>query len=276
MTRLGQNFLVSGSIARRMVRASEIKKGERVLEIGPGRGILTKELLETGAKVIAVEKDAGLSNFLKERFAKEVKSGKLVLVRADIRDFLRKPVKHLMFNKVVANIPYYLTGRLLRLLLPQMDRVRLNPLGIKKIVLMVQKEVAQRIAATQSGPHGVWSRTKISLLAVSVRVFSEPKIAFFVSKGNFRPQPKVDSAVLILKKLAKGFFRQHKISQKAFFEVVKAGFSHPRKLLKNNLKMSNIGCLKKCGVSQNARAEDLSLENWACLAKNFPDIHRKK
>lgn len=277
--KLGQNFLISKSIAQKMVRAAEVSPEDSILEIGPGGGILTEELLKTGAKVIAVEKDIKLFNHLKEKFGPFMLSKKLALINADIRDFLKRKIQSekRKINKVVANIPYYLTGQLLRLLLDhRMDQTGFGP---DKMVLMLQKEVAQRIV----GQHSELSRKKMNLLAISVRVFAEPKIAFYVSKGNFRPQPKVDSAVVVLKRRENDFFsaesgsvsggKERKIDQKSFFETVKTGFSHPRKLLKNNLKLQDIRCLVRCGVDENARAENLTLENWACIARF---IHRKK
>lgn len=239
-----------------MVRFAEVGPKDVALEVGPGRGILTEELLKTGARVVAVEKDPRLFGFLKEKFASEEKSGKLVLIRADIRDVLTGQIGKNTTNKVVANIPYYLTGQLLRLLLTQ------TKFGSKMLVLMLQKEVARRIASHGQPP-------VLSKLAISVQVFAEPKIAFYIKKGNFLPRPKVDSAVVVFKRRKKDFFREHKISQKKFFELIHAGFAHPRKLLKSNLKISNIECWTKCEINANARAEDLSLENWACLARHL-------
>ena len=261
MAKLGQNFLISKRIAQKMASEAGIGPKNIVLEIGPGRGILTKELLKTGAGVVAVEKDIKLFNFLNKKFETSILSGHLTLVRADIRDFLcgqngqnrvltiRGKNSVLTIDGVVANIPYYLTGQLLRLLLVQV--------GLGPLVLMLQKEVAKRIV----------DKVRLNTLAISVWVYAEPKIAFLVKRGNFWPQPKVDSAVVVLKRRKKSFFRQHKINQKGFFDTVKAGFAHPRKLLKNNLKLSDIRYLIKCGVEENARAEDLSLENWVCLTK---------
>src|SRR3989344_765034 len=158
MAKLGQNFLISKRIAQKMASEAGIGPKNIVLEIGPGRGILTKELLKTGAGVVAVEKDIKLFNFLNKKFETSILSGHLTLVRADIRDFLHGQNRVLTTSgknsvlttyKVIANIPYYLTGRLLRLLLPQMlplaDKAGLCPPRIEKIVLMLQKEVAKRI-----------------------------------------------------------------------------------------------------------------------------------
>ena len=273
-----------------MADLAETGPKDIVLEIGPGRGILTEELLKTGARVVAVEKDPKLFDFLNKKFETFVLSSRLTLVRADIRDFFRgkndksraltisdksTALVTLTVDKVVANIPYYLTGQILRLLLSE------TKFGIKMVVLMLQKEVAKRIVADQSrvltisdkSTALVEKKEKKSVLSISVQAYADPKIAFLVKKGNFWPQPKVDSAVVVFKRREKDFFRQHKISQEGFFDIVKAGFSHPRKLLKNNLKgLLDIGCRVKCGVKENARAEDLSLENWACLAKNIPKL----
>ncbi|MCH7883532.1 ribosomal RNA small subunit methyltransferase A [Patescibacteria group bacterium] len=260
MTRLGQHFLLSKSVASRMVAAAEITKNDTVLEIGPGKGMLTQELLKKAKKVIAVEKDPKLCTFLKEKFGH---LNNFFLIQADIRDLFpdpegnpREPLGLPSGFKVVANIPYYLTGRLLRQLLE-------TPLGNgvskwERVVLMIQKEVAKRII----------TKKKMNLLSISVQVFSKPKIAFYVSRKNFRPQPNVDSAVIVLEKRSKDLFKEHKISQKDFFKLIKTGFRHKRKFLKNNLSPLGRGTSKwlgECDISLNARAEDLSLENWACL-----------
>lgn len=256
MTRLGQHFLISKSVAGRMVAAAGITKNDTVLEIGPGKGILTQELLNKAKKVIAVEKDPKFCKFLQEKFGH---LNNFLLIQADIRDILKTKNYKLKADKVVANIPYYLTGRLLRQLLE-------TPLGNsvskwERVVLMVQKEVAQRIMAK--------NKEKMNLLAISVQVFTEPKIAFYVSRKNFRPQPNVDSAVIVLEKRPKNFFQEHKINQKDFFKLVKTGFLHKRKFLKNNLKNYKLtakGYLQ-CKIANRVRAEDLSLEDWVCLTR---------
>ncbi|MEK7598866.1 MAG: 16S rRNA (adenine(1518)-N(6)/adenine(1519)-N(6))-dimethyltransferase RsmA [Patescibacteria group bacterium] len=255
MTKLGQHFLTSKSVAAKMVKAADIDKNDFVLEIGPGKGILTGEILKKAKKTIAVEKDAELFNFLDRKFAEFIKAGRLILIHSDIRDFLKTGASKLKADKIVANIPYYLTGRLLRLLLnPSSKR---SALKAELYVLMLQKEVSRRIMG----------RPKMNLLAVSVQVFAEPKIAFYLSKNYFRPRPKVDSAVIVLKKRVPDFFKENKISQKIFFNLVKTGFAHKRKTLSNNLKSYKLQAksFDQCGISPTARAEDLTLENWACL-----------
>lgn len=274
-TRLGQNFLISALISKKIAEAANIGKKDVVLEIGPGKGILTKYLLDSAKKVIAVEKDKRLFEFLDEKF-KESKN--LELINADIRDVLKNPDSYGFRPKnykVVANIPYYLTGQLLRLLLtPKVDDTPFSPFG--DIVLMVQKEVALRIISSpdqrkQAGQPLGLSRGKMSILAVSVQVFADPKIAFFVPKKHFKPQPKVDSAVIVLTKRPKNVFKKEKIDQKVFFNVVKTGFLHKRKLLLNNLKgyANTKEVFPECQIPPLARAEELSIKNWICLVKRL-------
>lgn len=284
MTKLGQHFLISKKVARRIVEVANVTKNDVVLEIGPGKGMLTDELLKRAQKVVAIEKDPVLCKFLEGKFKH---LNHFSVICADIRDILSSNgipwiniSRDALENKVVANIPYYLTGQILRLLLPQSASWRI---GV--IVLMMQKEVAQRIVANKlrrssRGSDPKASEGKMSLLAISVQVFVEPKIAFYVSKKHFRPQPKVDSAVIILKKRPKDFFKEHKIKQEDFFKLVKTGFAHKRKFLMKNLAVSKgvvqgvpLEELEKlfntCGIMPKARAENLSLENWACLAKHL-------
>ena len=196
---------------------------------------------------------------MKEKFsgAKNFK-----LINADIRDVLKNPTSYKLkakSYKVVANIPYYLTSFLFRLLL---EKSRIKP---GKIVVMIQKEVAQRICAKPS---------QMNLLALSILAYGKPKIAFFVKKGSFSPPPKVDSAVLIIDDISDEFFKKNKIVEKDFFEFLRLGFSQPRKTLVNNLgqkygksKIKNI--LQNCGLSESIRPQNLSLANWICLCGKF-------
>jgi len=248
-----------------MAKIAEITEKDVVLEVGPGKGILTRELLKKAKKVIAIEKDEALYTFLKEKFGN---LNNLTLIQADIRDVLKSPRKYnITFKniKIVANIPYYLTGQLLRLFL---DLGQSKALA--KIVLMIQKEVAQRII---SGQNQAMSKKKMNLLAISIQVFAKPHIAFYVSRKNFRPQPNVDSAVIILEKRSKNLFKEQKINQKDFFKLVKAGFAHKRKLLINNLKSVlrpvSSNTFSECKIDSKARAENLSLEDWVCLVKSL-------
>jgi len=248
---LGQFFLSSKKIVEEIIRAADIKPDDVVLEVGPGKGILTEALLKAGARVIAVEKDKRLVEFLKEKF-KNTKN--LEIIQGDIlktKFSIFKP--QFSKYKIVANIPYYITSRFLRTFL-QSD---FQP---SKMVLMVQKEVAERITTKSAS-----RRKKESILSISVKVYGQPKIIKKVPAKCFSPKPKIDSAILLIDKISKVFFKD--INEKNFFETVKRGFSSKRKLLKNNLKLLDTECLAKCGISEKVRAEDLSLENWRCLYK---------
>ncbi len=245
---LGQNFLISEKIARDIVRAANVTRDDIILEVGPGKGILTEELAKKAGKVIAVEKDRRLAEFLREKF-----SGfkNLDVVCADILKF--NPDDYgLKKNgyKIVANIPYYITSRFLREFLGG----RLQP---SKMVLMIQKEVAERIVARDK---------KASILSVSVRAFGDPKILRTVPANYFSPKPKVNSAILIIDNISKLFFESSPpIEENVFFEILRKGFSGKRKMLKNNLPEFTEEDLVKCKISPKARAENLSLENWRCL-----------
>ncbi len=253
---LGQNFLTNTGIVASIVDAASIIPLETVLEIGPGKGILTQELLKRGAKVIAVEKDDELIPFLEEKFKKEIDEKQLILIHDDILNL--ESAKNTAFNlkdyKLVANIPYYITGLIIRKFLTTKNQP-------KQMVLLVQKEVAERIIAENG---------KQSLLSVSVKVYGTPKYIKTVKAGSFTPAPKVDSAILLIDNISKNFFNN--ITEERFFEVLHAGFAHKRKQLFGNLRAvfdENIlrEKMKMAEIPENTRAEDLSLENWRKLSE---------
>jgi 16S rRNA (adenine1518-N6/adenine1519-N6)-dimethyltransferase len=249
---LGQNFLISKNVLRKIVETAEISKKDTILEIGPGIGNLTIELAKRAKKVIAVEKDKRMIEILKENL-KDFKNVKIVqgdILKLEPRSYTLKTYK------VVANIPYYLTSRLIRKFLESEAKP-------KSMVLMVQKEVAQRICAKPP---------KMNLLAVSVQFYAKPKIISFVPKNCFWPKPKVDSAILKISNLKT---RNSKLKE-LFFKIVKAGFSQPRKQLINNLskglkiKKEKIKkWLLKNGVKPEKRAENLTVNEWLKLTKSF-------
>ncbi len=253
MQKLGQHFLKSKRIVAAIVNAAEITKKDIILEVGPGRGILTEALLEKAGKVIAIEKDKELVRYLSDKFSSPKN---LVLIEGDILTW--KPRFHLETGfpssnyKIVANIPYYITSRFLRKFLTGNPPAGGQP---KLMVLMVQKEVAKRIVAKPP---------EMSILSVSVQVYAEPKIVTLVSKRLFSPPPKVDSAVIKLQNISRNFFTKNNLDEKEFFALVKKGFSHKRKILKNNLSMSTYD-VKKCKISPQMRAQELSLRDWKCL-----------
>lgn len=247
---LGQNFLHAPNVISAMVRAGEVTNNSIVLEVGPGKGALTVKLLETGAFVIAVEKDDRAIPFLQEKFANEVKNGQLEIIHGDILEFNEKIHPKLQNTYVlIANIPYYITGEFMRKFM-ESD----NP--PQKIVVMVQKEVAKRII-----------NTKESILSISVKVYGEPKYICSVPRKFFRPIPNVDSAVILIENISKKFFIESKIDEKRFFEVLKAGFAHKRKVVIRNLEavidkntLENIWGRE--GFSKDLRAENITLDMW--------------
>lgn len=249
---MGQNFLTSEQAVLDIVKTANIEKGSLVLEVGPGKGVLTEKLLSAGAVVLAIEKDDLLTNSLNEKFEKKISNKKLHLENSDVLD-LNFSQHKLLKNKnykIVANIPYNITGILLRKIFSET-----NPPSM--VVLMVQKEVAERIVARNK---------KESMLSISIKAYGEPKYIKTIKAGSFFPKPKVDSAIILIDKINKNNFKN--ISEKDFFETMKKGFSSKRKMLKKNLNCSS-DILKTCELSDKIRAEDISLENWLCLVKQI-------
>ncbi len=253
--RLGQHFLNNPTVARSLVEAAGVRPGDAVVEIGPGTGALTKELLAAGGQVLAIEKDPSLVVRLRETFAHEVDSGRLTVLEQDVRDF--SPVDHGLTQGtyvLAANIPYYITGEIIRQFLTAVSQPR-------TIALLIQKEVADRIVARDG---------KESILSLSVKVFGTPRVVRKVSAGNFNPPPSVDSAIIAITNISRTTLQD--LDEKKFFTVVKAGFASKRKVLRSNLskqfdaeKVSS--AFVEAGVSGTARGEDLPLSTWIALAK---------
>ena len=247
---LGQNFLMHRQTAERIVEAAGVTPDQTVLEIGPGTGMLTRALLAKAKKVIAVEADSALVPTLEEEFAREVEEGKLELVSSDIRSY--DPALIMEPYVLVANIPYYITGELIRKFLTASHK----PLSL---TFLLQKEVAVRIARSK----------KESLLSLSVKVFGSPHYRFTVPKGAFSPAPSIDSAVLSVTDIQSPF--PSNVAEAHFFEVLHIGFAHKRKQLATNLEEfyspeSVQNALKKAGLSATIRAEDVPLEAWQKLS----------
>ena len=259
----GQNFLKSPAVAERMVDAAEISSADLVLEIGPGKGALTEKLLARARQVFAVEKDERLVFYLTLKFKDEFKNNKLVIIGADILKFDPAAVGLQAGGyKIVANIPYYITGEFLRHFLSEV----VSP---SKMVLMVQKEVADRILGRNPKATNALG-LKESILSISIKTYGEPKYLETVDAELFTPKPKVDSAIIAIDKISKDFFAD--VSEERFFSVVKRGFAHKRKLLTNNLEIITAAgkkVLADCDIAPNARAENLSLRQWKYLAKNL-------
>lgn len=244
--RLGQNFLIDKNVLKKIIRTANLSPEDVVLEVGPGLGILTQELAKGAKQVIAVEKDKRMCEIL----AEVLNAGNVRNVRIVNQDILKFDPYTLCPKSytLIANLPYYLTTPAIRKFLETK-----NP--PQEIILVIQKEVAQRITAKPG---------KMSILTVSVQFYAEPKIISYVSKESFWPQPKVDSA--IIKIVPKRW--QKDINTELFFKIVKAGFSSKRKMLKNNLKLDE-SILKKLGLNPKVRAENLSIQDWLKIYESY-------
>lgn len=258
---LGQNFLVGKEIIKRVIGAADLKPADTVLEIGPGLGTLTLELAKKAKKVIAVEKDQKMVGILKET----LKAFENVeVIQNDILKIEEKNLLSLENYKIVANLPFYLTAPVIRKFLESKNQP-------KEMILLVQKEVGQRICAKPPD---------MNLLAVSAQIYAEVKIINYVSKKSFWPQPKVDSAII---KIVPFEIKtcNHRISlrkRNLFFKIVKAGFSQPRKQLINNLsnglkidKIKTEKWLLKNNIQPTQRAETLNVKDWIKLSKTFKE-----
>ena len=298
---LGQNFLKDESILNKIISAGELSKKDNVLEIGPGEGALTKRLLERVARVVAIEKDERIkdeNSILQQICSKEDLSSKIKIYFDDILKVdLVNILKENNFTggknkyKVIANIPYYITGKIIRLLFEQEQKPKL-------IILLVQKEVAERICADNG---------RQSILSLSVQYYAQAEIVDYVPKESFEPMPKVDSAILKIIPFQNGGIRvdhlefdkdkvkkekkesvlsekilnteSHKQGkqsnqEKEFFRLIKIGFSSPRKVLINNLK-NGLQLDKKdlekifnnLNLPLDIRAEKLTIKNWISLSE---------
>ncbi len=247
---LGQNFLKSEPALRKIIEAGEINTDDVILEIGPGKGALTGKLLEKAGQVIAVEKDRELFEFLKEKFKEQIASGALVLENSDILEYRIKNLE-IPSYKIIANIPYNITGAILKKFLTESHQP-------ERMVLLVQHEVAQRIVARDG---------KESILSISVKAYGEPKLVTKVPARYFSPAPKVDSAVISIKNISRKAFIQGKVDEGKFWQIVKAGFAHKRKKLSGNLK--NLISAQNLEEFKDKRAENLKLSEWLALSSSY-------
>ncbi|MDQ5962354.1 MAG: rRNA (adenine1518-N6/adenine1519-N6)-dimethyltransferase [Patescibacteria group bacterium] len=247
---LGQNFLTSVPARISIVEAGNVTPKDTVLEIGPGKGFLTEELLKTKAHIIALEKDRDLIPILEKQFSSHKNFS---LLEGDALTF--EP--HGGGYKLIANIPYYITGAIFERYLSHIHQPT-------TMVVLIQKEVAERIVANNK---------KESILSLSVKAYGEPKLVKKVSRGSFNPAPNVDSAILAIYNISRKKF-ENQYHEAMFFRVVKTGFAHKRKMLLSNLKDSfpknNLPHIfEELGISTKARAEDIPISLWLLLAKEL-------
>jgi len=237
---LGQNFLKSQKALAAMVTAGEVVAGDVIVEIGPGKGALTKVLLATGAKVIAFEKDHRLIELLSTTFAEYIEQGLFELYEKDILEVdMTEYVKG--SYKLIANIPYYITGEITRTFLSHTHKPSI-------IVILVQKEVADRIADP-----------KETILSLSVKVFGVPKKVMTVKKEYFSPSPKVDSAIIKISNIHNPF--KNKEEELNFFTIIKKAFGQKRKKLNSTLKEYK-DKIQKWESIKDKRPEDLNTQEW--------------
>ncbi|MCJ7743609.1 MAG: 16S rRNA (adenine(1518)-N(6)/adenine(1519)-N(6))-dimethyltransferase RsmA [Dehalococcoidales bacterium] len=256
---LGQHFLVDGGVLKYILSAAELSPADIVIEVGPGLGVLTRELARQAGWVVAVELDDNLASLLKETLASfsNVTIVNQDILKVDPQALLREHFPDRKGGswhyKVVANLPYYITSPVLRHFL----EASLKP---QTMVVMVQKEVARQITA-QPG--------RLSLLGISVQLYGEPKIVEYVRASSFYPAPEVDSAILRITVYPRPVVE---VDTESFFTVVRAGFSAARKQLGNPLahglgwpKAEVLALLEKAGIDSRRRAETLSIKEWARL-----------
>jgi 16S rRNA (adenine1518-N6/adenine1519-N6)-dimethyltransferase len=265
----GQHFLVNSGVLKTISRAAHLSAEDLVVEVGPGMGVLTRELVAEAGYVIAIELDPLMIELLQETLSP---SNKFSLIKGDILDVepaelirqektrfpssIQNPQKY----KLVANLPYYITQPIIR----HFCESKLKP---QMMVIMVQKEVARNIVAKPGD---------LSILAISVQFYGRPEIVDYVPAGNFYPAPKVDSAILKIEMYSEPLVPV--IDERHFFKVVRAGFSSARKQVANSLaqgldipKAEVLSLMQKANVAPQKRAEDLTLEEWSNLEKLFAE-----
>ncbi len=250
---LGQHFLIDSSVLVASISAAELSPDDTVVEVGPGLGVLTEELAKSAKQIVAIELDSNIATLLQERFVDQTN---VTILNADV---LKVDIAHELSSsgyKVVANLPYYIAAPAIRCFL----EAKVKP---SRMVVMVQKEVAENIAATPG---------KMGILSVSVQLYGKPSIVQYVPAECFFPAPKVDSAIVQIDVYPRPVVE---IATKDFFRVVKAGFSAPRKQLRNSMALglsikpvAAESFLDNAGISPKRRAETLSLKEWGCLCES--------
>lgn len=259
---LGQNFLINEEVVNKIIESSNISKKDLVIEIGPGLGTLTKELLENANKVICVELDKRMVEILKDRF-KLYSNFELLnqdILKTDLKNIIEKEKqsKEIEKVKIVANLPYYITTPIIMKLLEE-------KLDLESITVMIQKEVADRLTA-------IPGEKNTGAITYSVYYYAEAKEIMEVPNYSFIPEPEVTSEVIQLK--IRKELKVKTQNEKMMFKIIKNSFTQRRKTLLNALtntkifkeKNTGIEILKKLNIPENARAEELTLEQFAKIA----------
>ncbi|MGF7058409.1 16S rRNA (adenine(1518)-N(6)/adenine(1519)-N(6))-dimethyltransferase RsmA [Brassicibacter mesophilus] len=264
---LGQNFLIDGNIIEKICDGADINENDGIIEIGPGIGTLTQQLCERAGKVVAIELDKNLLPILDDTLSAydnvEIVYGDVLKINLD--QLIKEKLKGRNI-KVVANLPYYITTPIIMKLLEER-------LDIDKIVVMIQKEVAERMQADPGNKD-------YGALSVAVQYYSQPEIIVNVPKNVFMPKPNVDSAVIMLDIYDSPMVEV--IDKKLFFEVVKAAFGKRRKTLLNALSSGTLNINKEeiqdilhsCDINPQRRGETLSIDEFATLANSISNAHR--
>lgn len=257
-TKLGQNFLINPTVATRIVQSAALTPEDVVIEVGPGTGAITTLLAQHAKDVLAIELDPKLAEDLTEKYATV---DNIHIIHNDILKTHITKILPQESYKVVANVPYYITSKITRFFLEQ-------DIPPQQMILMIQKEVAQRITAAPGA---------MSILSVSVQYYAQPEYLFTVPAESFNPVPKVESAVIKITP-QKPNERPEKSSHNHFFRAIKSGFSAKRKTLSNNLangfhtdKNTIAALLKECAIAPNVRAQELSLPQWHTLVKKLEE-----
>jgi 16S rRNA (adenine1518-N6/adenine1519-N6)-dimethyltransferase len=253
---LGQHFLKSERALHDIIKAGQVTAADTVLEIGPGTGALTNFLVGLAAKTIAIEKDRDLIPVLEETFAKYIADGSFELIEADVLKFDPMTLKEKVTSyKLIANIPYYITGAIIEKFLD----TEFQP---TVMVVLIQKEVAERILARDK---------KESILSIAVKAYGTPKIIAKVPPGAFVPPPSVDSAILSIEGITRDFFAD--CDEALFFKILKGVFGQKRKQIGGMLsevidnKEKALSALEKTGIDTKTRPEDMNLQQWKALTQ---------
>ncbi|MDA2921727.1 16S rRNA (adenine(1518)-N(6)/adenine(1519)-N(6))-dimethyltransferase RsmA [Patescibacteria group bacterium AH-259-L07] len=287
LRRRGQNFLINPFIVEKVIAAAGLDKNDIVIEVGAGLGTLTKQIAKQVKKVVAIEIDKKLVQVLSDELC-DYKN--VEIVHGDIRDPTSYKLPATSY-KIVANLPFNITGLTLRKFLGRKNRPEV-------MVVIVQKEVGERIIARPSKRGRDDKKGKMNLLAVSVQFYAHPEIIFCISKNNFWPKPKVDSVILKIVPSGGLTSKRGRTFDEKFFQIVKAGFLHSRKYLLNNLatlplrpptsrggrgstalknsaimikslKQELMKIFNEIGLSPRVRAQELSVEKWVALVNKL-------